>query len=277
MAGFGGKTKTEPVVAVTSDKPLGELYVPATELKAEKGLKIAIWGGAKVGKSHFSLTPKHGKIFVIDTESAMKINIQAFPEETKKRVFVADVLKYAGLKEDSQHIDYEQMLAVIEDAVNKILQAVKEGEEDVTVVFDSASDLWDWLAIWVTELPGVSHIGKDQDKVQRLEWGKPNRRYEEAMLKLKMSGCNIICTFKAKPAVGTDGADLGYNKPRWQKNSKHIFDVVAVLEKTGDKRTLKFTGGDNGGRYGDKIPDLENPDWDKLLKHLEKHCGVSFE
>jgi len=275
--GFGAQTKKEDSTAPTSDRTLAELYTPATELEAAHGLKIAIWGKAKVGKSHFCLTPP-GKIFVIDTESAIKTNIKSFPDDVKERVFVADVLKFSGLNE-SGDIDYGQMLGVLEDAITKILGAVKtDGEHNITVVVDSASDLWDWLGIWLSEeAPGVSHIGKDKDKVNRLEWGKANKRYARAMLKLIMSGCNIICTYKAKDAVGSDGSDLGFAKPRWQKNSKHLFDLVGVMEKSGDKRVLKFTGSDNGGRYGDKIPDLENPTWTKLLEHLEKNCGATFD
>lgn len=272
--GFGTapKSKTKPV----SDRTLGDLFTPATELKAAEGLKIAIWGRAKVGKSHFCLTPP-GKIFIIDTESAIKTNIQSFPDEVRQRVHVADILQFSGLKDGSSEINYGEILDVLEDAITKILMAVRtDGERNVTVVIDSASDLWDWLGIWLNELPGVSHIGKDQDKVNRLEWGKANKRYAQAMLKLTMSGCNIICTYKAKDAVGSDGADLGFAKPRWQKNSKHLFDLVGVMEKVGDKRLLRFTGIDNGGRYGDKIPDLENPTWDRLMEHLKNNCGVTF-
>lgn len=273
--GFGSQVKKEAKPA--SNRSLDELFRPATELEAAHGLKIAIWGRAKVGKSHFCLTPP-GKIFVIDTESAIKTNVQSFPTDVKERVFVADVLQFSGLKEESGDINYGIMLDVLEDAITKILQAVKtDGESNVTVVIDSASDLWDWLGIWLNEeAPGVSHIGHDKDKVNRLEWGKANKRYARDMLKLIMSGCNIICTYKAKDAVGADGADLGFAKPRWQKNSKHLFDLVGVIEKSGDKRVLKFTGSDNGGRYGDKIPELENPTWSRLLEHLEKNCGVTF-
>lgn len=271
-----GAAKSTKQTKELSTRSLGDLYKPATDLKGGHGLKIAIWGRAKVGKSHFCLTPP-GKIYVIDTESAIKTNIQSFSDDVRERVFVADVLQFSGLKEGSSEINYEGILDIIEDAVDKILIAAKEeGESNITVVIDSASDLWDWLGIWLADLPGVAHIGKDGDKVNRLEWQKANKRYAAIMLKLTMSGCNIICTFKAKDAVGNDGADLGYAKPRWQKNSKHRFDLVGVIEKSGDKRVLKFTGSDNGGRYGDKIPDLENPTWSSLLKHLEKQCGVTF-
>jgi len=188
-------------------RSLSELYTPATNLKAGKGLKLAIWGRAKVGKSHFCLTPP-GKIFIIDTESAIKTNIQVFPPELRERVFVADVLQFSGFRDDRNELNYGGMLDVIDEAIDRILETVKEeGSDNVTVVIDSASDLWDWLGIWISEeVPGVSHIGKD-DKINRLEWGKPNKRYASAMLKLTTSGCNIICTFKAKDAVGPDGAD----------------------------------------------------------------------
>ncbi|MCK9577134.1 MAG: ATP-binding protein [Clostridia bacterium] len=270
-----GKQEEKSVVS-KSDRLLSELYKPATELTADKGLKIAIWGRAKVGKSYFCLTPPNGKIYAIDTESGLKVNIQSFDDKTKKRVFVAEILQFSGLK-TGNNIDYNQILDVLDDAVNKILLAVKNGEEeDITIVIDSASDIWDWLGTWLGELPGVSHIGKDADKVNRLEWGKANKRYETIMTKLKMSGCNVICTYKAKDAISSSGSDLGFARPRWQKNSKHIFDVIATIELIGGKRIMKFTTDDCGSRYGDKIPDLENPSWEKLLKHLESHCGVSF-
>lgn len=272
-----GKQENKKEEVVRSDRTLSELYTPASELKAEKGLKIAIWGRAKVGKSYFCLTPPKGKIYVIDTESGMKVNIQAFPKSTKDRVFIAEILQFSGLKTGNDSIDYDQVLDVIDDAVNKILLAVKNGEEeDVTIVIDSASDIWDWLGTWLGELPGVAHIGKDGDKVNRLEWGKANRRYESIMTKLKMSGCNVICTYKAKDAISSTGADLGFARPRWQKNSKHIFDVIATIEMVGGKRIMKFNTDDCGSRYGDKIPDLENPSWEGLQKHFKSHCGVTL-
>jgi len=270
--GFGAQKQKARAI---SDRSLGDLFKPATELKATQGLKIAIWGRAKVGKSHFCLTPP-GKIFIIDTESAIKTNIGSFPQDVRERVYVADILQFSGLKDGTSDIDYGMMLDIIEDAITKVLMAVRQdGEQNATVVIDSASDLWDWLGIWLVERPDVKHTG--EDKVNRLEWGKANKRYIQAMTKLMMSGCNVICTFKAKDAVGPDGADLGFAKPRWQKNSKHIFDVIGVIEKTGDKRVLKFTGADNGCRYGDKVPDLENPTWNTLIEHLQKHCHVVFK
>jgi AAA domain len=266
-------TKSKPI----STRTLGDLFTPGTELSCGQGLKIAIWGRSKVGKSHFCLT-NPGEIYIIDTESAIKENVKNFPPELRERLHVSDILKFSGLKEGSSEIDYSGMLDVIEEAVDKILLKAKEvGENNITVVLDSASDLWDWLGIWLADVPGVEHIGKDGDKVNRLEWGKANKRYAAVILKLTMSGCNIIFTFKAKDAVGANGADLGYITPRWQKNSNYKFDLIGNIEKIGDKRVLKFTGANNGGRYGDKIPDLENPTWDALMKHLEKQCGVNFQ
>ena len=276
MSGFGASknapTKTKPF----EGKTLAELFTPATDLPKIRWLKLGIWGPPKVGKSYFTMTNPKGKIFVIDTEGSAKTTVQTFPESVQKRIFIFDVLEHATTKDDD--IDYDHLVAVLEDIIKRTSQAIKEeGGENVTIVIDSATDIWDWLAIWVTELPGVKHIGADKDKVNRLEWGKPNKKYAEIFRNLLMADCNVILTFIAKETVDGTGQTIGI-EPRWQKNTFRWLDVVAQFEKIGDRRTLKFSGSKNvGGRIVDKMPDLENPDWSKLCAHIEKHTGVKFE
>lgn len=273
---FGNSQKTSS----KSERPLdgmnfGDIFVPATELPTIKWLKLGVWGPPKVGKTHFTMTNPTGKIFIIDTEGSAKTNIQMFPDDVKERVFIFDVLKHATTKDGE--IDYDNLIAILEDVIRKTSQTIKqEGGENVTIVIDSATDIWDWLAIWVTELPGVKHIGADKDKVNRLEWGKPNRKYADIFRNLLFAECNVILTFLAKDTVSSTGETIGI-EPRWQKNTFRWLDVVAQLEKVGDRRTMRFSGSKNvGGRIVDKMPDLENPDWLALCKHIEKHTGVKF-
>jgi hypothetical protein len=257
-------------------KSLGDLFVPATELPSIKWLKIGVWGPPKVGKTHFTMTNPKGKIFIIDTEGSAKVNVQMFPKSVKERVFIFDVQSFVETKDED--IDYDHLISVLEDIVKKITIAIKEeGGENVTLVIDSATDVWEWLSIWVTELPGAKHIGGDKDKVNRLEWGKPNKKYATIFRHLLMAECNVILTFLAKETVDDTGKTLGI-EPRWQKNTFRWLDVVGQLEKVGDRRTLRFTGSKNvGGRIVDNLPDLENPDWPKLCAHIAKHSGVKFE
>jgi hypothetical protein len=274
---FGAEPKKakEERVSKVDGKDLSELFVCATELPKLTALKIGIWGRAKVGKTHFSMTNSKGKIFIIDTEGSAKVNVLAFPDEVKKRIFIFDLLNVSDLKEGEGEIDYAGTLDILEDVVKKVAQASKdEGASNVTIVIDSATDIWDWLGIWLDEItPAAQHIGKDKDKVQRLEWGKANKRYADIFRNLMRSGCNVIMTFRAKEAVGTDGANVGYFIPRWQKNTDYWIDVIVQIDKEGPKRVLRF----KGGRLVDNVPELENPTWDKMCAHIAKHSGVKFE
>lgn len=275
--GFGKTVTTEKAPSPLEGKSMKDLYIPATSLPKIRWLKLGIWGAPKVGKTHFAMTNPKGKIFIIDTEGSAKTNIQMFPDEVKKRVFIFDVLSHAVTKEGE--IDYDHLVAVLEDVIKKTAQEIKEvGGENVTIVIDSATDIWDWLSIWIGEQPDVEKIGKDKDKVNRLAWHRPNKKYAEIFRNLMMADCNIILTFIAKEAVGENGANLGYTEPRWQKNTLRWLDVVVQLDKVGSTRTMKFTGSKNvGGRIVDKMPDLDNPDWAKMCAHIEKHTGVKFE
>jgi hypothetical protein len=262
------KKSTEVVI---EDKPLGEYFKVGTKLPPIRWLKIAIWGRAKVGKTHFSMTNPKGKIFIIDTEGSAKTNIWAFDEDIKERIFVFDLLENTSIEDGN--IDYPKTLALLEHVIKKISQEMKNSDEPITIVVDSATDIWDWLGIWLDELPGVAHIGKDKDKVNRLEWGKANKRYADMFRNLMMSGCNVIMTFRAKDAVDGSGCNLGYFIPRWQKNTDYWIDVIAQLDKEGTKRILRF----KGGRLVDGLPDLEDPTWAKMTAHIAKHRKVKFE
>jgi len=263
---FGATKKVDESV---SDRPLGDLFKPVTELMPDRALKIGIWGKAKVGKTHFCLTIPTGKIYVIDTEGSIKTNIQQFGPDVQARVFVAEVLQFAD--KEKRHINLVQSLDVLVDAIDKITSAIADESSGITIVIDSATDMWDWLGIWIDEKPGTQHI-KGGDQVARLEWGKANKRYAEMMYMLLHGKCNVIMTFRAKEAVGNDGANLGYYVPRWQKNTDYWLDLIAQIDKVGNKRSMIF----KGGRYGDTIPVLDNPSWPRLTDHLDKVCKVKF-
>jgi len=64
---------------------------------------------------------------------------------------------------------------------------------------------------------------------------------------------------------------LGSDVPRWQKNTAHWLDLIVEIKKE-DTRVMRI----HGGRYGENLPDLENPTMPKLLAMLKKESGVKF-
>jgi len=247
-----------------------DLFKPATELSAVNNLRIGIHGKAKVGKSYFTLTPVGYHIIVIDTENAMRLTVRLFNEEKRKKIHVFEALKYSNM--ETGEIDLVGSLEMLYKAITAAHRYINEhSDEKFVLVIDSATDIWDWLGIWLDEKPGTQHINGGE-KVSRLEWGKANKRYAEAFYQLVTSGAHVIMTFRSKDAVGKDGSDLGYVIPRWQKNTEYWLDLIVKLEKIAGTRTLQFMG----SRFCDDIKPLENPDWEKLVGHLSKTCKVNF-
>jgi hypothetical protein len=274
--GFESK-KEEKITPQKVERSFGDMYIPATQLPTLKCIKMGIWGVPKIGKTHFALTFPKGEIFVIDTEGSTKVNIQQFPEEVKERVHIAEILKMA--EQEDRGVDLTQAIDALEDVLQKTLvhiDASGKDPSDFTILIDSATDIWDWLADWLDTDPGTKHIAGGE-KINRLEWGKANKRYRDIFHQIRKADCNVILTFVSKEMVDEQGRDLGVQRPRWQKNTFRWLDMIVKLDKVDGKRVMLFKGQDRGGRLGDNIPDLVDPDFPKFFKHLEKHSGVKFK
>jgi hypothetical protein len=261
-------------VAKANEKEIDDYFKPSVDLEEIDHIVVAIQGRPKVGKSHFCITVAEatdGPLYIIDTEGAIKVNVLQFPKEIRERIFVSEALTFAG--KANNKINLVESLDALIGAVNKVSDAAM-AEPDIkgTIIIDSATDIWEWLQIWLDEAAEVKRT--KTGAMPRFEWGKANEKYAEIMYMLMRTGWNIILTFRAKEACNSDGVPLGYDIARWQKNTAHWVDLVTEIRKENDgSYTMRFLG----GRYGDKLPDLPNPTMARLMTLLKKESGVKFK
>jgi hypothetical protein len=267
----GSPAASSKAVPMEDDRVLDDFFKPIVELETVNNLFAAIQGRPKVGKSTFCLSAvaaTDGPVYVLDTEGAIRLNSQSLPREQRERIFVAEVLQFAG--KSNNKVNLVESLDALIAAVNKISDAaLAEPEIKGTIIVDSATDIWDWLGIWLDEAAEVKRT--KTGAMPRFEWGKANEKYAEIMYMLKRTNWNVLMTYRSKEACNSDGTPLGFDIPRWQKNTAHWVDLIMEM-KNEDKRYIRF----HGGRFGDKLPDLMDPTVARLIKLLEKESGVKF-
>lgn len=263
---FGSK----PLAKTTEQekKKIKDLFKPSVELEVVSGLKIGVYGRWKVGKTHFALTAPL-PVYVVDTEGSARTNVKLFPKERQDKVFISEVINYADKKD--KKIDLMASLDAVMDSVDVLTDMITEQPDaDGTIVIDSASDIWDWLNQWL-EL-SADTVRTKGGNISRLEWGKANRRYTEFMYMLLRSRWNVVMTFRAFEAVSDKGQSLGYDAPKWQKNTPYWLDLITELKMEGLETVMKF----RGDRFGRLTEDLRNPNWQSLMEYLAKKSGVKI-
>jgi hypothetical protein len=248
---LGKKIKDEPERVPRNIK---EIFKPSVELEHVSGLKIACWGRAKVGKTHLAMTaPK--PIYGIDTEGSWSLNRLQFPKDVQEQIHVAQVLYEADKK--LHKVDVVKSLDAAYEAMDVLTDFIADYKGPIgTIVIDSGSDIWDWLGTWKDE-SNFTDPG-------RLAWGHANKRYNEFIMMMLHSQWNVIGCFRAEAAVGDRGADLGYDKAKWQKKTDYWFDVILEMKYDGLTRQVIF----KGDRFGGTHTPLTNPTWDSIVKHL---------
>jgi hypothetical protein len=237
-----------------------DLFKPSVELEHVAGFKIAAYGRAKVGKTHLAMTaPK--PIYGIDTEGSWSLNRKQFSLKDQEQINVAQVLYEADKK--SHKVDVVASLDAAFEAMDVLTDFIATYDGPIgTIVIDSGSDIWDWLGTWKDE-QNFSEPG-------RLQWGHANKRYNEFIMMMLHSQWNVIGLFRAEAAVGGTGADLGYDKPKWQKKTDYWFDVILEMKYDGLTRQAIF----KGDRFGGTHSPLTNPTWESIVKHLEDKTKI---
>ncbi len=260
---FGNK----PLSNTTEEekKSIKEFFKPSVDLEILSGIKIGVYGRWKVGKTHFALTAPL-PIYVVDTEGSCKTNSKVFTTDRQHEIFISEVVNWASKKD--KKVDLMASLDAVMDSIDVLTDMIMENPDSSgTIVIDSASDIWDWLNQWL-ELTAERTKGGN---INRLEWGKANRKYTEFMYMLLRSNWNVIMTFRSHEAVSDKGQSLGYDKPKWQKNTPYWLDLIAELQYDGVNTIMKF----RGDRFGRLTEDLKDPTWDSLMVYLkEKHNVV---
>ena len=260
------------VSPVSIEDDLQSIFKPAVDLETPSFVHMGIYGRSNTGKTTFALSCPR-PCYIIDTENSVKENLVAYSMDFKANLNVAEVLEYANKVEGK--IDLTKSLNMLFKATDVITSVVSKSSLDPTlpigtIVIDSCTDVWDWLSIWLEE--NTTKIGKDQDRIMRTEWGKANRKYTEFMYMLLASKWNVVFTFRSRPAVNSKGEDLGYDNPRWQKNTEHWLTISTEMKLEGLDRVMYF----RKCRWGDISQEIINPAWETFTSHISSHTGVKL-
>lgn len=268
---FGSGSTT---TAVKPKKSLHEVFKPSTELPPIKGLKMGVYGRAKVGKSHFSLTAPL-PIYIIDTEGSARLLVKRFPQEVQDNTFIAEVLQEAD--KVKHKIDLTMSLDALSEALDMVTDAILASEDPEsptygqhgTVVIDSGTDVWEWLSIWLEEKANVKRTASGD--MPRFEWGKANKKYTQFMYMLLRSNWNVVMTFRAKEVMDSQGNSLGWDDPKYQKNTGYWLDFVAEIKQDARDVVMRFNGID---RFGKIFTEVRNPNWENVSAELGRHAGI---
>ncbi|MHA2312706.1 MAG: AAA family ATPase [Candidatus Thorarchaeota archaeon] len=234
LAGLTGKSPK------TSANPLIDFFKPANELEMVRGIKLAVQGESKVGKSHFGMSCPP-PVFMIDLElgdlpvyldqysGAAEYKPQ-FPNEKLfpdggKEIYIMECLEL----DKNDDIDYTASIQKMLDAL-KAMVDVKRG----TVVLDSATLFWKWAELkWKKALYGSAKPG-EKFKFQ-FDWGPPTEEYFRVMMRLMAKPIHLVMIGHEKAQYGTDGKPIpGLYEGKWQPQTPHWAHMTLRLWKTPD-------------------------------------------
>lgn len=207
-----------------------DLFKPIDEVEEGEGLKILIFGKAETGKTFFALSCP-GPINVISTEFGVKKLRHHFPD--KEINLVECNIPFAKKPRDRKgqlidtpfNVDPETSLKRIEDA-SFALEQIRGG----TVVFDSGSDLWGWLTLYLGNVGERGYSKKTGEEfIKGSEWAKINEAFRVLINRFNSLPCHLVVTAREKE----DMAGLATYKTA--RDADHFFDLVIHNEKIAQK------------------------------------------
>ncbi len=252
------KEETEPLKK--------EQFFKTTDtIEHSQGLKILVWGGPGEGKTYFALTFPP-PIYVLDTEYGVMPVLRHFPDKD------INVYEAAVLDPDTDEPDAGKSLKMIEQALST-LKDINEG----TIVVDSGTDVWSWLGAWLEQAGAkMTSIGKPQ----RLEWGRANLRWRQLILRLMAKPVHFVITAQPTEEYSSSGEALGTYKPRIQKQTPHMCDIILHVEKRFMKGIPKpkHIATMTKCRFQRGLDmEIEDITFDKLCTALQKDLGITIK
>lgn len=260
--GWQGKNKPTKI----QDLPKrGDFFKRGKEVIHTQGLKIMVWGGPGVGKTHFALSAPP-PIFVLDTEFGVAPLVRHFPD---KEIYIAET---AVLDEETDEPDAEKSIGQIEAAI-ATLRDVEHG----TIVIDSGTDIWGWLGGWVEQQARKRGKMTAADSPQRLEWGRANLRWRQLILRLMAKPVHFVITAQMQEEYDSRGQALGTYKPRIQKQTEHMCDLIVYIDKVYKKGSTKpvYEATLTKCRFERSFDEtMQDVTFDKLCETLKDKLGV---
>lgn len=249
-------------------KTRNDYFKKSSGIVYSQGLKCLAWGDPETGKTFLSLTFPE-PIYVIDTEFGTAPVARHFPD---KEIYIYEA---AVLDPDTDEPDIEKSLKELENAI-AMLKDVDKG----TIVIDSGTDIWSWLGAWVEQQARKAGRMTSAGTPQRLEWGRANLRWRQLILRLMAKPVNFVITAQLTEEYDSKGQAAGTYRPRIQKQTAHMCDIIMRLEKVyrGKPPKSKYIATLEKCRF-QRGMDLEIQDvtYDKLVKELKDKLGVVIE
>jgi len=157
--------------------------------------------------------------------------------------------------------------------VEKALTALREVEKG-TICIDSGTDIWDWLQAWMER---TATKRTKTGGVYRFEWARVKQRWRQMVLRLMAKPLHFIITAQPQEVYDADGRPTGVFRPRIQRATPHMVDLVLRIDKTYTKGQSKpkhiatltkcrFQRGFN--------LEVEDVTFDKLCQKLKDELGV---
>ena len=150
------------------------------------------------------------------------------------------------------------------------MRDVKEG----TIVIDSGTDIWDWMQDWMEK---TARKKTPAGTVYRFEWARVKQRWRQLVLRLMAKPLHFIITAQPQEIFDAEGRPTGTYRPRIQRATPHIADIVIHIKKVFEPGKLKprhiatITKCRFQRAYNAEIEDIT---FDKLCKKLYEDLGV---
>lgn len=230
-----------------------------------------VWGDPSVGKTYFALSFPE-PIYVIDTEFGVAPVTRHFPD---KEIFIHEA---AILDPSTDEPDVDASLKSLEKAIAQ-LKNIEKG----TIVIDSGTDIWQWLGAWVEQQARKSGKITSAGTPQRLEWGRANLRWRQLILRLMAKPVHFVITAQVAEEYDSRGQQTGNYKPRVQKQTPHMCDIILAMERKYVKKGKgpaeeKYIATMEKCRFQRGMDmELEDVTFDKLAEALKDKLGVVID
>lgn len=225
------------------------------DLKKVKGFKLAVHGLSKTGKTYLGMTApdwycescktyilflpeesgsKNKKCPYCDAENVVKAPIRVIGSE-QTTIETADLFPWKNIeiKEIYNENVQEDIIDGME-SLREVLSLISWLGKDFdhgTLVIDSGTDLWRWIAEWLFSYVGaprgktIRKMAKDKD-IFRFDWRYANVKYQNIVMKLLNSDVNIILTGQDHNLYDDNGNMLSIVGPSWQKQTPFWFNII---------------------------------------------------